>query len=224
MSPRRRHWWIALPLAVAAHLVAAMALYEPPASSAAATGEAGIEIGLVAAAPSEPAATRETETSKATEPEPEPELEPEQQPEPEPAEPAPSPEPVPTPAPVAPKPPAATPRAAQPPAMNAGQSAGGGTPGAEADYLATLRAWLERHRQYPRQARLRRLEGTALLYFVIDRSGEVLEFRIEESAGSPILDREVKQMLRRARPLPPFPPALDEARLQLRIPVEFRLR
>lgn len=108
--------------------------------------------------------------------------------------------------------------------MNTGQSAGGGAPGAEADYLATLRAWLERHRQYPRQARLRRLEGTALLYFVIDRSGEILEFRIEESAGSPILDQEVKQMLRRARPLPPFPPELEEARLHLRIPVEFRLR
>ncbi|MDX5334250.1 MAG: hypothetical protein LPK58_09395, partial [Gammaproteobacteria bacterium] len=158
---RRHHWWIALPLAVAAHLVAAMALYEPPAATAAATGESGIEIGLVAAAPTEPTATRETEETEATEPAPEPAPEPE--PRPVPAEPAPAAKPVPTPAPAAAKPPVDTSQALQPPAIHAGQSAGGGMPGAEADYLATLRAWLERHRQYPRQARLRRLEGTALL-------------------------------------------------------------
>lgn len=32
-------------------------------------------------------------------------------------------------------------------------------------------AWLERHKRYPRRARLRHLQGTALLHFTMDREG-----------------------------------------------------
>src|SRR3546814_21089932 len=61
-----------------------------------------------------------------------------------------------------------------------GQS-GGGAPGAFVDYKAQLYAWLDKHKEYPRRARLRRQEGTALLE--LDRksvvSGKSVAVRVD---------------------------------------------
>ncbi len=106
----------------------------------------------------------------------------------------------------------------------ASSQAAGGTAGAPADYLTALQAWLERHKEYPRQARLRRQEGTVLLSFTFDRSGRVLDHRIERSSGHAALDREVAEMLARAQPLPAMPEAMPQARLEVTVPVQFALR
>ncbi|MDZ7752786.1 MAG: energy transducer TonB [Gammaproteobacteria bacterium] len=103
-------------------------------------------------------------------------------------------------------------------------SSGGGMAGAEADYAAILQAWLERHKEYPRRAQRRRQEGTALLYFVMDREGHVLNYRIEESSGFGLLDREVERMIERAQPLPRMPEDMQQAQLELKVPVQFFLR
>jgi len=103
-------------------------------------------------------------------------------------------------------------------------TAGGGLPGSSRDYAATVLAWLERHKEYPRRARLRRQEGTAMLYFVVDRSGAVLEYRLQSSSSHRALDEEVLAMIERAQPLPPMPEDMERERLELIVPVEFFLR
>lgn len=103
-------------------------------------------------------------------------------------------------------------------------SSAGGIPGATADYMALLQAWLEKHKEYPRRAQLRRQEGTALLYFVIARDGRVLEYRIEQSSGYDLLDQEVQAMIERAQPLPRIPDEMQQASLELVVPVQFFLR
>lgn len=103
-------------------------------------------------------------------------------------------------------------------------SAGGGLPGAAADYVTLLQAWLEKHKTYPRRARTRRQEGVVKLYFVIDRNGQVLEHRIEESSGYRILDREVAEMIQRAAPMPAMPDDMDKTELALVVPIQFQLR
>ncbi|MGP1254344.1 MAG: TonB family protein [Kiloniellales bacterium] len=113
---------------------------------------------------------------------------------------------------------------ASPNAGDANDTSGGGRPGAAADYMAQLQAWLEKHKEYPRRAQLRRQQGTALLYFVMDRDGQVIEYRLEESSGYELLDREVSAMIERAQPLPKMPDDLREARLELVVPVQFFLR
>jgi periplasmic protein TonB len=113
---------------------------------------------------------------------------------------------------------------ASPAAGSADDAGGGGVPGATADYMALLQAWLEKHKQYPRAAQLRRQEGTVLLSFVMDRNGRVLEYRIERASGHALLDREVEAMIERAQPLPKIPDDLREARLELVVPVQFFLR
>jgi len=103
-------------------------------------------------------------------------------------------------------------------------SAGGGLPGDTRDYAATLLAWLERHKEYPRAARLRRQEGTTMLYFLVDREGRVLEYRIEQGSGYPALDAEVLAMIERAQPLPAMPASLEKEQLELVVPVQFFMR
>lgn len=102
-------------------------------------------------------------------------------------------------------------------------TAGGGLTGDTRDYAATLLTWLEQHKDYPRRARVRRQQGTVMLYFVIDRHGRVLEYRIEEGSGHPALDQEVLSLIQRAQPLPAMPVSMEKDTLELVVPVEFFL-
>jgi periplasmic protein TonB len=93
-----------------------------------------------------------------------------------------------------------------------------------ADYLAAVLAWLERHKEYPEDARRDREEGTALIAFTIDRGGNVLSFDIRRSAGNDALDRAAKEMVRRSNPLPAVPPTYPGARIEMVLPVTFALQ
>ena len=259
MQLQRLHWFLALGLALGAHLSLVALFHSSPASGARGIGTGGIEISLGPA--SRAAGPPDTELVAE---EVAPEVEPVQEPESEivrPPElteaPADLPPPVEEVAPPIPKPeskPRQTksvqktetkpkPRPAhkntkqtQKTAMKSGDNgtstltingdntAGGGNPGLRADYFAQLQAWLEQYRRYPRWAQRRGQEGTALLYFTIDRNGNVLDYRIERSTGHTILDREVTAMLERAKPLPPVPAQLRQARLELLLPIQFSLR
>ncbi len=103
-------------------------------------------------------------------------------------------------------------------------SAGAGTSGAQADYIARLQSWLARHQRYPNRARSRRQQGTALLYFVMDSRGLVLDYRVERSSGHRLLDQEVRALIKRAEPLPKMPVEWQQSRLELVVPIQFILR
>ena len=100
----------------------------------------------------------------------------------------------------------------------------GGALGEEADYLARVRAWLERHKRYPSRARLLRQEGTALLYLAMDREGKLQAYEVRQSTGHELLDRALVAMIRRAQPLPRMPDSMTRSRLEVIVPVEFVLR
>jgi len=99
---------------------------------------------------------------------------------------------------------------------------------AEADlrarYMAELRAWLEKHKRYPRVAQRQRSEGTALLAFVMSPDGRVLSYEVRKSSGHAVLDDEVRAMIERAAPLPPIPPELERGQLEVVVPVKFSVR
>ena len=90
-------------------------------------------------------------------------------------------------------------------------------------YLSLLHSALERNKDYPRAARQKRQQGRAMLRFAIDRSGKVLDYKIEKSTGYDTLDREVVAMIRRASPLPPMPAEMSGDRLEVVVPVPFTL-
>lgn len=97
------------------------------------------------------------------------------------------------------------------------------SPEIEQAYFAALRAWLDRHKDYPRLAQRRGEEGTVLLWFTVNRYGMVLEHAIVQSSGHVALDNSVEHLIRRAQPLPWIPPEMGVDWLQVIIPVQFRL-
>ena len=91
-------------------------------------------------------------------------------------------------------------------------------------YLARVQDWLLRHLQYPHVARTRAQTGTALLYIELDRTGNVKSSEIRTSSGHDLLDREVLEMVRRAKRLPAIPEHMREERLELLVNIEFVLQ
>jgi protein TonB len=91
------------------------------------------------------------------------------------------------------------------------------------DYLSRLVAHLNAYKNYPYDARARRQQGTVRLRFVMDREGRVLSFAVVGSSGVSALDDEARSMIQRAQPLPPPPPSIPGATLDLVLPVVFSL-
>lgn len=176
---------------------------------------------------------------------PEPKPEPKPQPKPEPR-PVPRPEPRPEPPPEPTPPPPASQQAEQPAegaqteqlastASGAEEQKGRAGPiadGAHATgqrdnaynrYLGVIQNLIERHKEYPAQARMRGLEGTVEVWFQLDGQGRINEVKIVESSGSRLLDMSAERMLRRLRLPPPPPEILTLSSFDLQVPIAYRL-
>jgi|SRR5579862_2649054 periplasmic protein TonB len=100
----------------------------------------------------------------------------------------------------------------------------GGAPHVVPAWQTSLVRHLEQYKRYPGAAQSRGEEGVVLLSFSVDRTGHVLEHHVVRSSGYPALDDEVMSMIERAQPLPPFPPTMTEAKLELTVPIRFSLK
>jgi protein TonB len=89
-------------------------------------------------------------------------------------------------------------------------------------YRALLSAWLESHKRYPDSARQRGEEGRAVLRFVVDRAGRVLDFAVAHGSGYPDLDSSIEEMMRGAI-LPPFPASMTQSRIDVSVTIRFSL-
>lgn len=228
--------WKAIGIAAVLHVIGyALFLWSPYGEVPEPAGSAGIQLSLAdLSAPPAP------ETALPPEPDTEPvpeiaEPEPEEPVEEEAVEEVPPPTPdIPLrkaesrpPKPEAqPKPAAPAQKAGGPQGQAAQQSAPSpflGNADAQASYVARLQAWLARHKRYPRTARRRGVEGDAVLRFVVDRAGSVRSFGLDKGTGSGLLDREVREMLERASPLPPVPADFGAETVEVVITVRFNL-
>jgi len=90
-------------------------------------------------------------------------------------------------------------------------------------FAVKLFGHLNRHKRYPEVARARGQEGVVSVRFTMDRKGHVLSFEIAKTSGSPDLDREALELLKRAEPLPAIPIAFARETLELVVPVEYFL-
>ena len=82
----------------------------------------------------------------------------------------------------------------------------------EASYLAS---WVEKiehtgNLNYPKEARLKKLDGRLRMSVRLDANGEVLAMNITSSSGTSVLDEAAKRILRMAQPFAPFPQELKE--------------
>ncbi|MEX0372461.1 energy transducer TonB family protein [Spiribacter roseus] len=228
-------WIVAFLLAGLAHagLLGLTPPLSPPESLAPGAADDPLRIELGAApsrsiAETQKAIAQAPEPAPKPEPQPDPEPEPEPQPEPEPeAEPssAPALEPEPEPK-TSPQTQTSAPAPSPPPApADAGEPIPGkGSAAARRDYLQTLRTWLSKHQRYPRRARLRGLEGDAIVRLRFDGDATLASANVAEATGHRSLDEALAAMLRRAQPLPAPPDDADVAGRTIDVPVRFSLR
>lgn len=241
----RKHWIWALSLAVLFHMALFVGFAMTPNESLPVKSSTqAITIALAPKAIPEPVA----KTKPAPKPKPKskpiakpkPKSKPAPSPKPQPKskslpkpKPAPTPSPSPSPKPepaVASKPPTPSDQRktqaarSEQPAPTAQSNITGSLRDTPPDYRATLGAWLARHKHYPRRARRLGQQGTAVLHFVIDRKGKVLEWSISSSSGHQLLDDAVKQMIRQSDPLPAMPDSMAVSKLELTVPINFALQ
>nr|WP_319485381.1 TonB family protein [uncultured Cohaesibacter sp.] len=100
-------------------------------------------------------------------------------------------------------------------------AAGAGSKGVRVSYATELRRWIERHKRYPRSAKMRGVEGTGVVRITIDRAGRVLQASLVQSAGDRVLDDEIRQLPKRASPAPKPPEEFSGSRHTLTLPVRF---
>lgn len=94
---------------------------------------------------------------------------------------------------------------------------------ARINYQDMVASLLARAKRYPERALRRRMTGDATIRIEIAADGSLSEFHILRSTDSPILDEELKAMVDRAAPFPPFPIDLRKQSLALVVPVTFKL-
>ncbi len=98
-----------------------------------------------------------------------------------------------------------------------GRGGGGNkTAPGDSDVVNTIRAAIERAKNYPPLARKRGIEGTATTEFVINEKGYPEDVRIVHSSGSDILDAAAKNTVLRASPYPPVRGGIE-------VPITFRI-
>jgi periplasmic protein TonB len=86
-------------------------------------------------------------------------------------------------------------------------------------YNALVFGHLQRFKRYPSSAQ--GASGTAVVRFVLNRAGAVVESAVTKSSGNAVLDREALDILRRASPFPPFPEAKPGPQDSYVAPVNF---
>ena len=91
------------------------------------------------------------------------------------------------------------------------------------EYVGGVQTRLAGVKYYPPSARTQGRQGTVMVRIVLDRQGNVVECKIENSSGSMILDDATVQMVRQASPFSPFPADFGPDRLDLVVPVRFSL-
>ncbi|EKF75805.1 ferric siderophore transport system periplasmic binding protein [Alcanivorax hongdengensis A-11-3] len=89
-------------------------------------------------------------------------------------------------------------------------------------YMAKVRNLIDRHKQYPSRARMRRQQGIVEISFVINANGRAENVAVHKSSGSRILDRAATQLVQRLHFDRP-PVELDTIPVPVTAPLDYNL-
>ena len=105
------------------------------------------------------------------------------------------------------------------------QQQGGSEQALEAKQLwyGQVLALLQKQKRYPRLALMRSEQGVAKVHFELDRNGQLLAAKLEDSSGYHSLDEEALALVRRVSPFPAPPSVIAGERISLDVPVAFQV-
>lgn len=95
---------------------------------------------------------------------------------------------------------------------------------ARARWESALSGHLARFGRFPDGVRGLKEEKIVTVRFELDRGGRVVTTSVAASSGSELLDAEAQAMIRRASPLPVPPAQVVGERVELMVPVKFKVR
>jgi protein TonB len=84
--------------------------------------------------------------------------------------------------------------------------------------------WLARYRTYPLAARRARLEGVVQLRVTLMPDGSFVDAHLERSSGHALLDQAALDLLAHVAPLPAEFASARSGRIELRLPIVYRMR
>ncbi|MCI4458209.1 MAG: energy transducer TonB [Thermocrinis sp.] len=87
-------------------------------------------------------------------------------------------------------------------------------------YFALVKSIIESKKRYPEEAKRRGEEGTVVVSFTIDESGNPVNVKLASSSGSSSIDNETLRLIRSLK----FPPPPEGKPINLRVEVEYQLR
>ncbi|MDR0219097.1 MAG: energy transducer TonB [Enterobacteriaceae bacterium] len=95
---------------------------------------------------------------------------------------------------------------------------------AKAVWQAEVSGHLNRYKRYPEDAQRRNRAGRPMVKFIVNQFGAVVDSELTRRSGTHSLDREARQVLERAQPLP-APPAeiLTNGSITVELPIDFTL-
>nr|VFK41637.1 MAG: protein TonB [Candidatus Kentron sp. SD]VFK47028.1 MAG: protein TonB [Candidatus Kentron sp. SD] len=94
----------------------------------------------------------------------------------------------------------------------------------EQQYLAALKARIERKKFYPPLSRRRGEEGKVVIAFVIRKNGQLTHLSVRRSSGIRRLDNAALRTLREITPVEPIPAMLEREEWALSAPIIYGLR
>jgi protein TonB len=99
-----------------------------------------------------------------------------------------------------------------------------GLGGQRNDYLSRVFRHIEPFRSYPASARANRQSGRVVTRVTINRDGQLIDVRLDQSSGWPAIDDAELTAIRRAMPLPPVPHGMPGDPIVLILPMNYGIR
>jgi len=93
------------------------------------------------------------------------------------------------------------------------------------EYRAQLRKVIKKQIRYPRIARVKNIQGVVIIELRFDGQGTLLNYKIKESSGFSILDKEGLKIIKRVQETFPQPPEILRTKIfNVTIPISFKLQ
>ncbi len=90
-------------------------------------------------------------------------------------------------------------------------------------YMEMVRLRIEKHKRYPNTARIRQIEGSVTIRFVITSEGNVRETKVVKTSRYKVLDTAALKAVKDASPFPKPPNHIYKGDLALEIDIVFEL-